>query len=133
MRPMASDDGRAADPTTLAKLLDTVPEGVLVVRPNRVIVAVNDPLCALCGHTRDELVGAEVERLVLNGEGAEQPRGISDEQLVGAVVDRVSGAALTLHAVLQRGLTDAQAERVWEAIEELDDALAAIRLAVFPR
>ncbi|HYL51325.1 MAG TPA: PAS domain S-box protein [Acidimicrobiia bacterium] len=49
------------------------------------------------------------------------------------VVSRVSGASLTLHTVLQGDLAEALQDRVWQAIEELDAAVAAIRAAVFPR
>ncbi len=49
------------------------------------------------------------------------------------VVSRVSGASLTLHAMLQAEMPEALQARVWQAIEELDGAVAAIRSAVFPR
>lgn len=49
------------------------------------------------------------------------------------VVSRVSGASLTLHTVLQGDLPEVLQDRVWQAIEELDAAVAAIRAAVFPR
>jgi PAS domain S-box-containing protein len=49
------------------------------------------------------------------------------------VVSRVSGASLTLHTVLQAEMPEALQERIWQAIEELDGAVAAIRSAVFPR
>jgi nitrate/nitrite-specific signal transduction histidine kinase len=49
------------------------------------------------------------------------------------VVSRVSGASLTLHTVLQAEMPEELQERVWQAIEELDGAVAAIRSAVFPR
>jgi GAF domain-containing protein len=49
------------------------------------------------------------------------------------VVSRVSGASLTLHTVLQAEMPEDLQERVWQAIEELDGAVAAIRSAVFPR
>jgi GAF domain-containing protein len=49
------------------------------------------------------------------------------------VVSRVSGASLTLHTLLQSELSEAQQARVWKAVDELDDAVAAIRSAVFPR
>jgi len=49
------------------------------------------------------------------------------------VVSRVSGASLTLHTLLQTELPEAAQERVLQAIEELDRAVAAIRAAVFPR
>jgi hypothetical protein len=45
----------------------------------------------------------------------------------------VSGASLTLHAVLESEPPESLQERVWQAIEELDAAVAAIRSAVFPR
>jgi GAF domain-containing protein len=49
------------------------------------------------------------------------------------VVSRVSGASLTLHTLLQSELPESLQERVWQAIEELDSAVSAIRSAVFPR
>jgi PAS domain S-box-containing protein len=49
------------------------------------------------------------------------------------VISRVSSASLTLHTVLQSELADAGQARIWQAIEELDEAVAAIRSAVFPR
>ncbi len=49
------------------------------------------------------------------------------------VVSRVSGASLTLHTVLQAEMPEELQERVWQAIDELDGAVAAIRSAVFPR
>jgi signal transduction histidine kinase len=49
------------------------------------------------------------------------------------VVSRVSGVSLTLHALLQSEMPEALQDRVWQAIEELDGAVAAIRSAVFPR
>jgi PAS domain S-box-containing protein len=49
------------------------------------------------------------------------------------VVNRVSSASLTLHTMLQGDLPESLRERVWNAIEELDGAVSAIRAAVFPR
>jgi PAS domain S-box-containing protein len=54
------------------------------------------------------------------------------EAMRDTVVSRVSGASLMLHTVLQAALPEVVQERVWQAIEELDGAVAAIRSAVFP-
>jgi hypothetical protein len=49
------------------------------------------------------------------------------------VVNRVSGASLSLHMVPGSALPETQQAHLWQAINELDDAIAAIRSAVFPR
>jgi len=47
-------------------------------------------------------------------------------------INRISGAALTLHGLLQSDLAPDLAGRLWSVIDELDAAIAAIRTAVFP-
>jgi GAF domain-containing protein len=49
------------------------------------------------------------------------------------VVNRLSGASLTLHALLRGDLPEAAKKRIWDVIDELDGAIAAVRTAVFPR
>jgi signal transduction histidine kinase len=48
------------------------------------------------------------------------------------VISKVSSASLMLHTLLQGDLPESMRERVWEAIDELDATIAAIRDAVFP-
>lgn len=54
-------------------------------------------------------------------------------ELHDSVINRISRASLKMHAVLESTLTEAQTDRLWDAVEELDAAIAAIRSAVFPR
>ena len=49
------------------------------------------------------------------------------------VVNRVSSASLMLHSVLQAELPESLHDRLWKVIEELDEAVAAVRSALFPR
>lgn len=49
------------------------------------------------------------------------------------VIGRVSSVSLRLHSMLRDDLAAGVAEVVWQAIDELDDAVKAIRDAVFPR
>jgi PAS domain S-box-containing protein len=61
-----------------------------------------------------------------------------DRQRVAAavhdtVIGRVSSVSLHLHSLLRDDLPPAAAERIWEAIDDLDTAIKAIRDAVFPR
>jgi signal transduction histidine kinase len=49
------------------------------------------------------------------------------------VVNRLYGVGLTLHVLLQHELTPAADERIWSAINELDESIVAVRDAIFPR
>jgi PAS domain S-box-containing protein len=49
------------------------------------------------------------------------------------VIARVSSVSLRLHGLLREDLPEATADTMWKAIDELDDAVKAIRDAVFPR
>jgi PAS domain S-box len=46
------------------ELLETLPDGVVVVSPDGRIVAVNSQACGLCGYLPEELVDARIEMLV---------------------------------------------------------------------
>lgn len=46
------------------ELLETLPDGVVVLRPDGRIVAVNGQACALCGYLPEQLVDASIEKLV---------------------------------------------------------------------
>ena len=48
-------------------------------------------------------------------------------------INRVSTASLVAHSLLQSSENDQTAERLWEIVDELDEAIKAIRDAVFPR
>ncbi|HEY5013271.1 MAG TPA: PAS domain S-box protein [Acidimicrobiia bacterium] len=54
-------------------------------------------------------------------------------QLHDTVIGRVSSVSLHLHATLRDDLPAAVSERIWNAIDDLDAAVKAIRDAVFPR
>ena len=61
-----------------------------------------------------------------------------DRQRVAAalhdtVIGRVSSVSLHLHSLLRDDLSPAASERLWQAIDDLDAAVKAIRDAVFPR
>jgi PAS domain S-box-containing protein len=49
------------------------------------------------------------------------------------VINRISSASLTLHTVLGSDLPSSVTDRLSEAVDELDAAIAAVRDAVFPR
>jgi GAF domain-containing protein len=49
------------------------------------------------------------------------------------VIGRVSSVSLRLHGLLREDLPEPGATTLWQAIDELDDAVKAIRDAVFPR
>ncbi len=49
------------------------------------------------------------------------------------VVNRLFSVGLTLHVLLQHDLPAGSDDRVWSAINELDDTIAAMRAAIFPR
>ena len=59
------------------------------------------------------------------------------QRLAGAVqntvIGRVSSVSLRLHGLLREDLPEPTATTLWQAIDELDDAVKAIRDAVFPR
>jgi len=49
------------------------------------------------------------------------------------VVNRLSNVGLSLHLLLQHDLPAGSDERVWNAINELDETISAMRDAIFPR
>jgi PAS domain S-box-containing protein len=49
------------------------------------------------------------------------------------VVNRLYSVGLTLHVLLQHEHTPASEDRIWSAINELDESIAAVRDAIFPR
>ncbi|HEY5173304.1 MAG TPA: GAF domain-containing protein, partial [Acidimicrobiia bacterium] len=55
------------------------------------------------------------------------------ESLRDTVVNRLYNVGLTLHVLLQPDLPEESNERIWNAIDELDHAIAAMRDAIFPR
>ena len=49
------------------------------------------------------------------------------------VVNRLYSVGLTLHVLLQHELPSGDEDRIWGAINELDESIAAVRDAIFPR
>ena len=47
-----------------SELLESLPDGVIVLRPDGTVVAVNGPMCALCGYLPEQLIDAPIEKLV---------------------------------------------------------------------
>jgi PAS domain S-box-containing protein len=50
-----------------------------------------------------------------------------------SVIKQVSSAALTLHALLEMDLPERARTRLFEVVDELDNAISAVRDALFPR
>lgn len=48
-------------------------------------------------------------------------------------INQISNASLAAHSLIQTSQSDETAARLWEIVGELDDAIKAIRDAVFPR
>jgi PAS domain S-box-containing protein len=55
------------------------------------------------------------------------------ETLKDTVVNRLYSVGLTLHVLLQHDLPEGTDARIWTAIDELDETIAAMRDAIFPR
>jgi PAS domain S-box-containing protein len=55
------------------------------------------------------------------------------DTLKDTVVNRLYSVGLTLHVLLQHDLPEGSDARIWSAIDELDETIAAMRDAIFPR
>jgi signal transduction histidine kinase len=55
------------------------------------------------------------------------------DTLKDTVVNRLYSVGLTLHVLLQHDLPEGTDARIWSAIDELDETIAAMRDAIFPR
>jgi PAS domain S-box-containing protein len=55
------------------------------------------------------------------------------DTLKDTVVNRLYSVGLTLHVLLQHDLPEGSDARIWSAIDELDETIAAMRSAIFPR
>ncbi len=60
----ANEPGRVPAGVAAQDLFDASGDGLLIVDPVGVVLAVNDPLLRLLGHSRDGLVGGSVESLI---------------------------------------------------------------------
>jgi PAS domain S-box-containing protein len=55
------------------------------------------------------------------------------ESMRDTVVNRLYSVGLTLHVLLRHDLPSGSDDRIWSAINELDETIAAMREAIFPR
>jgi PAS domain S-box-containing protein len=55
------------------------------------------------------------------------------DMIKDTVVNRLFSVGLTLHVLLQHDLPEGSDERIWSAIDEIDETIAAMRDAIFPR
>lgn len=114
---------------------DTLGSLIVVRRRERPIFSVPEigRLRALAAHASVAVEQARRQDTIHRLEALEEDRQRLATAVQETVIGRVSSVSLRLHGLLRDDLAPATTTTLWEAIEELDDALKAIRDAVFPR
>ena len=97
-----SETARGNAEARIQNAFDHAPIGVALVDPADRFIEVNDSLCGIAGHSRDELIGRTVESLVHPAE--RQRRRIRVKQLLSAETSRVSA---------EQRLIDKSGSTVW--------------------
>jgi GAF domain-containing protein len=88
---------------------------------------------ALAAHASIAVEASRRQDTIHRLEALDEDRQRLAEAVQDTVIARVSSVSLRLHGLMRDDLAEAAATTLWRAIDELDDAVRAIRDAVFPR